>query len=67
MTINKKKTYEQHDNESINYYRYSIDKIIIPSNLENDLDVDICVVGGGLTGVLSALNLSNKGYNVVYS
>ena len=39
MIINKKKTYEQHDNESINYYRYSIDNIIIPSNLENDLDV----------------------------
>ena len=40
MTINKKKTYEQHDNESINYYRYSINNIILPSNLEYDLDAD---------------------------
>lgn len=65
MTTNKKKTFEQHDNETNNYYRYSIDNIIIPSNLENDLDAEICVVGGGLTGVLSALNLAVKGYTVV--
>ena len=65
MIINKKKTFEQHDNEPINYYRNSIDNIIIPSNLETNLDTDICVVGGGLTGVLSSLNLSTKGYNVV--
>ena len=64
MFHNKKNTFEQHDNETISFYSHSIKKLVIPSTLENNLDVDICVVGGGLTGVSSALNLANKGYKI---
>ena len=64
MLFNKKKTYEQHDNEKESYYRHSIKPYSSEDFLEDYLEVDICIVGGGLTGVSSALNLVNKGYSV---
>ena len=33
--------------------------------MDQNIEVDVCVVGGGLTGISSALNLSKKGYSVV--
>ena len=33
--------------------------------MENNIDVDVCVIGGGLTGVSSALNLKKKGFSVL--
>lgn len=33
--------------------------------LEHDLDADVCVVGGGLTGVNTALELAERGLSVV--
>ena len=65
LSHNKKKTFEQHDNESPSFYRYSVEDISIFNKLDKDIDVDICVIGGGLTGVSSALNLAKKGYKVV--
>ena len=62
--FNKNKTYEQHDNEKISYYRSSIDDLNSQDNLSSTVDVDICVIGGGLTGISSALNLNNKGFSV---
>lgn len=32
--------------------------------LAGDLDIDVCVIGGGLTGVSAALNLAERGYRV---
>ena len=32
--------------------------------LAGDLDIDVCVIGGGLTGVSAALNLAERGYKV---
>ena len=64
MLNNKKKTFEQHDNESVSYYFHSILKPNLFSNLQENLNVDICVIGGGLTGVTSALNLAKNGYKV---
>ena len=32
---------------------------------ENNIDVDVCVIGGGLTGVTSAFHLATRGYKVV--
>ena len=32
--------------------------------LLSDINVDVCVIGGGLTGISTALNLSKKGYSV---
>ena len=62
--FNKNKTYEQHDNEKISFYRSSIEDLYSQDNLSSTADVDICVIGGGLTGISSALNLSNKGFSV---
>ena len=49
MFNNKKNTFEQHDNESISYYRYSVRDLNITNHINKDLDVDVCVKGGGLT------------------
>ena len=65
MLNNKKNTFEQHDNESGSYYFQSILKPDLFSHLQENLNADICIIGGGLTGVTSALNLAKNGYNVV--
>ena len=66
MLINKKNTFEQHDNENISFYKSSIKQYSDFSNQwEDNLSTDICVIGGGLTGVSSALNLSKKGFKVI--
>ena len=62
--FNKKPTYEQHDNEKINYYQFSSSKIKVNNLLNENLKVDICIIGGGLTGVSSALYLARKGHKV---
>ncbi|MDG1437442.1 MAG: FAD-binding oxidoreductase [Emcibacteraceae bacterium] len=47
------------------YYAASVnDKTNYPS-LDGDLTADICVIGGGFTGVSTALNLAEKGYDVI--
>ena len=63
--FSKKPTYGQHDNEKLNYYQCSSPKINIQNELRDNLKVDICVIGGGLTGISSALYLAKKGYKVV--
>ena len=63
--FNKNKTYEQHDNEKISFYRSSIENQNFQDQLNSNIEVDVCVIGGGLTGISSALNLSKKGYSVV--
>jgi len=65
MIFNKKYTYEQHDNEKGSFYNNSIKPLKSKDILDQNIEVDVCVVGGGLTGVSSALNLSKKGYSVV--
>ena len=62
--FSKKPTYGQHDNEKLNYYQCSSPKINIQNELQDNLKVDICVIGGGLTGISSALYLAKKGYKV---
>ena len=32
--------------------------------MEAGFDLDVCIIGGGLTGVTSALNLAKSGYDV---
>ena len=65
MIFNKKYTYEQHDNEKGSFYNNSIKPLNSKDILDQNIEVDVCVVGGGLTGISSALNLSKKGYSVV--
>lgn len=63
--FNKNQTYEQHDNEKISFYRSSVEDLNSQDQLTSDKDVDICIIGGGLTGISSAINLSKKGYSVI--
>ena len=63
--FNKNRTYEQHDNEKISFYRSSVEDLNSQDKLTSDIDVDICIIGGGLTGISSAINLSKKGYSVI--
>ena len=63
--FNKNKTYEQHDNEKISFYRSSVLDLNSKEHLTSDIDIDVCVIGGGLTGISTALNLSKKGYSIV--
>ena len=65
MIFNKKNTYEQHDNEEGSFYKNTIKPFNSTDFLENNIEVDICIVGGGLTGISSALYLAKKGYSVV--
>ena len=62
--FNKNRTYEQHDNEKISFYRSSVEDLNSQDHLTSDIDTDICIIGGGLTGISSAINLSKKGYSV---
>ncbi len=64
MTFSKKSTYEQHDNEKGSYYKNSIKPLNSKDFLNEDISVDICIIGGGLTGVSSALHLKNRGYTI---
>ncbi|PPR45988.1 MAG: Gamma-glutamylputrescine oxidoreductase [Alphaproteobacteria bacterium MarineAlpha5_Bin7] len=64
MIFNKKHTFEQHDNEEGSYYKSTIKPFKGSSSLDDNLKVDICVVGGGLTGISSSLHLAQKGYTV---
>ena len=62
--FNKNQTYEQHDNEKISFYRSSVENLNSKDLLNSDIDIDVCIIGGGLTGISAALNLSKKGYSV---
>ena len=63
--FNKNRTYEQHDNEKISFYRSSVEDLNSQDQLTSNIDTDICIIGGGLTGISSAINLSKKGYSVI--
>ncbi|MEH6547343.1 MAG: FAD-binding oxidoreductase, partial [Sneathiella sp.] len=47
-----------------NYYQSTARNAQIFSPLDQDVSVDICVVGGGYTGLLSALELAERGFSV---
>ena len=64
MIFNKKNTYEQHDNEVASFYKDSAAPFQSKDILEDKIDTDICVIGGGLTGISSALHLAKKGFSV---
>ncbi len=64
MIFKKKRTYKQHENEKESFYQYSAKKFKSQPKVNENFSTDICIIGGGLTGISSALNLSNKGFSV---
>ena len=46
------------------YYNATINQESDYPKLESDIRVDVAIVGGGFTGVATALELSEKGYKV---
>ena len=64
MFSTKKRTYKQHYNEKDSFYKYSSPKFTEQQALSENLNTDICIVGGGLTGISAALNLADQGYDV---
>jgi gamma-glutamylputrescine oxidase len=47
------------------YYAASAHPVPDRGELENSVDCDVCVVGGGIAGCSTALHLAEAGYNVV--
>ena len=53
------------DNYPASYYFASLNNSNSYPSLQGSLNVDICIVGGGFTGVASAVELAERGYKVV--
>ncbi len=48
-----------------NYYAATAPRVEVFPTLEEDIEADVCVVGGGLTGLSAALESARRGYAVV--
>jgi len=46
------------------YYAATVIRPTAYPRLKDDLRVDVCVIGGGFTGISAALTLAERGYNV---
>ncbi len=53
------------ENHPDSYYAASITRPFAGDVAEGDLSADVCVVGGGYTGISAALHLAQRGYSVV--
>lgn len=47
------------------YYHATADGIVDRPALDGDISADVCVIGAGFTGLSAALNLAERGYDVV--
>ena len=47
------------------YYAATANRSIETATLEGEHSCDVCIVGGGFTGIATALELSEKGYKVI--
>lgn len=53
---------QEHTNS---YYAASVNEVTRYPELANATETDVCIVGGGFTGVATALTLAERGYRVV--
>ena len=49
----------------LSYYQASKNLVIDFTSIKGEIKADVCVIGGGYTGLSSALYLAKKGLNVV--
>ena len=47
------------------WYAHSAPLLAPFAPLEGDVDTDVCVIGGGYTGLSTAIHLRKRGYDVV--
>ncbi len=47
------------------YYQATINAIPEQPQLDQNIEADVCVIGGGMTGLNAAIELRKKGYSVV--
>jgi len=62
--VKKMKQINQKQEHTGSYYAASVNEITAYPLLEGSKSVDVCVVGGGFTGVATALTLAERGYSV---
>ena len=55
---------EQKQEHTGSYYAATVNEVTDYPVLEGAKSVDVCVVGGGFTGVATALTLAEQGYSV---
>ena len=53
------------ENHPDSYYAASISRPFKGDKAEGDLDADVCIVGGGYTGISAALHLAQRGHSVI--
>lgn len=56
---------DQKQEHTGSYYAASVNEVTDYPSLQGSVSADICVVGGGFTGVSTALTLAERGYSVV--
>lgn len=47
------------------YYQATINPLPLQPQLDQDVEADVCIIGGGMTGLSAAIELRQKGYSVV--
>ncbi|MEX0923140.1 MAG: FAD-binding oxidoreductase [Rhodovibrionaceae bacterium] len=55
----------QHEEHIESYYAATLNDPSVHLPLEGESRADVCVIGGGLTGISAALNLAERGYKVI--
>jgi glycine/D-amino acid oxidase-like deaminating enzyme len=60
--LKRKQTYPQEHTRS--WYAATVTEVTDYPQLQDNLSVDVCIVGGGFTGVATALTLTERGYSV---
>ena len=64
-SMTRKPSHSQPTEYPTSWYAHSAPLLGPYSALEGGIDTDVCVIGGGYTGLSTALHLRERGYDVV--
>ena len=64
-SMNRKLTPSQPAEYPSSWYAHSAPLLAPFPALQGDIDTDVCVIGGGYTGLSTAIHLRKRGYDVV--